>query len=183
MRVLISGGPGSGCTSTAERIGKELSIPVFDSDSFFHKPSEPPFQEQYSPEETREMLGSALSKVSSWIVSGSVATWGLNAFKPTHGVLLNVRKAVRLQRLVKRQRDQFGPRIDVGGDMHEEHEAFIEWAAGYEERPGIGRNLATDREFLLNHSNQFMSIDKVADMDVIVGEIVSFLSGTIVGTT
>lgn len=176
MRLLISGGPGSGCTSTAEKIGHEMGVAIFDSDSFFHKPSNPPFQEQYSPEERRLMLGSALTGNPSWIVSGSVATWGLSSFKPTHGVLLNVPKTVRLQRLVKRQRNQFGGRIDIGGDMHGEHEAFIEWAAAYEERVGIGRNLATDSEFLMNQCDSFMSIDQIADIHVIAGRIMNFLS-------
>lgn len=176
MRLLISGGPGSGCTSTAEMISREMGVPMFDSDSFFHKPSNPPFHEQYSPEERRLILGSTLSKESSWIVSGSVATWGLSSFTPTHGVLLNVPKTVRLQRLVKRQRNQFCARIDIGGDMHDEHEAFIEWAGAYEERVGIGRNLATDRAFLQNQCDSFMSIDEMADINVVAGIIMKFLS-------
>jgi hypothetical protein len=122
------------------------------------------------------MLGSALSGKLNWIVSGSVATWGLSSFRPTHGVLLNVPKMVRLQRLVKRQRNQFGARIDIGGDMHGEHEAFMEWAAAYEERVGTGRNLASDSEFLLSQCDAFMSIDEIADMDVIAGKIMHFLS-------
>jgi hypothetical protein len=90
-------------------------------------------------------------------------------------VFLNVPKEIRLQRLVKRQRDRFGQRIEVGGDMHDEHEAFIEWAGEYEDRPGKGRNLTTDREFLLSHSDRFMSLDKIADIEAIVGEIARFL--------
>lgn len=178
MRLLISGGPGSGCTSTAGRVSREMGIPLFDSDSFFHKPGDPPFQEQYSPEERRQRLGSALSKESTWIVSGSVATWGLSLFKPTHGVWLNVPKRVRLQRLVKRQRNQFGPGIEIGGDMHDEHEAFIDWAAAYEERSGTGRNLETDRGFLLAQCGRFMSIDQIADIDTIAEEVINFLSNT-----
>lgn len=175
MRLLISGGPGSGCTSTAEKISEKMGIPLFDSDSFFHIPSDPPFKKQYSPEERRAMLGSALSRESSWIVSGSVATWGLISFRPTHGVLLNVPALIRLSRLERRQRDRFGRRIDIGGDMHDEHEAFVGWAAAYEERHGIGRNLSTDREFILNHCDRFMSIDTMADINAIVTEIVGFL--------
>jgi adenylate kinase family enzyme len=176
MRLLISGGPGSGYTATAQQISVVMGIPLFDSDAFFHKPSDPPFHEPYSPEERRSLLGAALAQASSWIVSGSVATWGLESFHPTHGVLLKVPKPVRLQRLKKRQREQFGLRIDPGGDMHEEHEAFLVWAAAYEERTGSGRNLATDRTFLMNHCDHFISLDHVADMVVRVEEIMSFLS-------
>src|SRR5690606_16819331 len=119
-----------------------------DSDSYFHKPTDPPFQDQYTPEERRNRLGSALKAQSGWILSGSVATWGLDPFEPTHGVFLAIPKKVRLDRLATRQRNQFGPRIAPGGDMQEEHESFMEWAAGYEERTGAGRNSTTDRLFL-----------------------------------
>lgn len=175
MRLLISGGPGSGCTATAAEISEHLGVAAFDSDAFFHKPSNPPFLEQRSAEERRVLLSDALSNKSRWIVSGSVATWGLRSFTPTHGVLLAVPPAVRLQRLVQRQRLQFGARIDEGGDMRQEHEAFIDWAAGYEQRLGAGRNLATDREFLGSTCTRVMIVDEVAPLQRIVAKILSFL--------
>jgi len=104
IRLLISGGPGSGCTSTARALGGRLGVVVFDSDSYFHKPTEPPFQEQYTPEERRERLSTALSAQAGWILSGSVATWEVPQLQPTHGVFLNIPKEVRMSRLAARQR-------------------------------------------------------------------------------
>jgi adenylate kinase family enzyme len=176
MRILISGGPGSGCTSTADALGRQLGLPVFDSDSYFHKPSDPPFQEQYTPDERRVLLGAALKAERGWILSGSVATWGLDLLEPTHGVFLDIPTEVRLHRLINRQRNQFGPRIDSGGDMQEEHESFMEWAAGYEERSGPGRNSATDRVFLEAHCGQVLVISEDQGMVEIVSRIISFLS-------
>ena len=74
IRLLISGGPGSGCTSTAKAVGERLGVPVLDSDSYFHKPTDPPFQEQYTLEERRSMLGAVLGAQANWILGGSVAT-------------------------------------------------------------------------------------------------------------
>ena len=176
IRLLISGGPGSGCTATAEGVSEKLGIPLFDSDSFFHKPSEPPFQEQYSPVERRLMLETALSPQTNWVVSGSVATWELDSIEPTHGVLLNISREVRLQRLAERQRTQFGNRVEQGGDMHDEHQAFMDWAAGYESREERGRNLSTDRKFLVTQCDHFMSIDQVAGIDAIVERTCSFVT-------
>lgn len=34
----------------------------------------------------------------------------------------------RIERLKKRERENFGSRIDFGGDMYEIHQKFIEWA-------------------------------------------------------
>jgi adenylate kinase family enzyme len=175
MRILIFGGPGSGCTSTAGILAKQLGLPTFDSDSYFHKPTDPPFQEQYTPEERRDLLGTALASEPGWILSGSVATWGLDSLNPTHGVFLDIPSEVRLDRLLLRQRSQFRSRIDPGGDMHEEHESFMEWAAGYEDRAGPGRNATTDRAFLETHCGHFLALTEAQAMEEIVREITRFL--------
>lgn len=176
MRILISGGPGSGCTSTASAVGLVLDLPVFDSDSFFHRPTVPPFQQQYTPEERRDLLKSALKDKETWILSGSIATWGLSDFTPTHGVFLEIPCGERLKRLEQRQRTQFGSRIDPGGGMAEEHRSFLEWAAGYEDRVGAGRNLTTDRAFLESRCYRFMSIAEVTPFQELVTRVIEFLN-------
>lgn len=174
-RLLISGGPGSGCTSTARALGERLGVPVVDSDAYFHKPTDPPFQEQYTLEERRALLKPVLDPSGNWILSGSVATWGLHPLAATHGVFLKISKEVRLQRLLARQRDQFGARIEPGGDMQEEHEAFLEWAAGYEEREGAGRNLTTDRAFLTAQCARFVEVEGEATVNEIVARLEEFV--------
>ncbi len=176
MRVLISGGPGSGSTSTAMAVGKRLDLPVFDSDSYFHKPTDPPFQEQYSPEERRRLLSHALSTQASWILSGSVSTWGLTGLAPTHAVFLRIPTAERLERLKRRQRQQFGSRIDPGGDMEEEHESFMEWAAQYEIRTGRGRNLITDLTFLKSSGARLVGFSEIEPLEKMVARVIGFLS-------
>lgn len=121
------------------------------------------------------MLGSVLGEQASWILSGSVATWGLEALEPTHGVFLNVPREVRLGRLLNRQRSRFGVRIDSGGDMEQEHQSFLEWAAGYEDRTGSGRNLETDRAFLEAHCAHFLAVTDAAALGEIVAKIIGFL--------
>lgn len=176
MRILISGGPGSGCTSTASAVGAALDLPVFDSDSFFHKPTDPPFQQQYSSDERRDLLKSALSDKDAWILSGSIATWGLSDFASTHGVFLEIPCGERLKRLGERQRTQFGSRIEPGGDMAEEHRSFLEWADGYESRTGAGRNLTTDRAFMESRCDCFMSITEVTPFQEVVTRVIEFLN-------
>lgn len=173
MRILIMGGPGSGCSSTAAALSEVLGIPWFDTDDFFHKPSDPPFQEQYAVEQRRERLEAAL-QTPSWILSGSVATWGVE-LRPTHGLFLATPQEVRLQRLKQRERQRFGLRIEEGGDLFEEHTAFLRWAEGYESRIGEGRNLATDRTFCEKQSRHCLVLTNVPSMSRIVEETVAFL--------
>jgi adenylate kinase family enzyme len=158
VRVLITGGPGSGCTSTASWIAARLGLVHLDSDHYFHKPTDPPYQEQYSPEERRERLGGDLQAAPAWILSGSVATWGLPDLQATHGIILDVGSKVRLRRLVQRERERFGVRLDGGGDLQAEHEEFMRWAESYESREGRGRNLKTDFEFLVANTSQLLEI-------------------------
>ena len=178
MRVLISGGPGSGCTSTALEVGGILGIPVFDSDTYFHKPTDPPFQEPYSPDERRERLSHALAGLSSWILSGSVSTWGLTDLNPAHAVFLQIPTAERLDRLKRRQWAQFGSRIDPGGDMEEDHESFMAWAAEYENRSGHGRNLTTDLAFLESSGGFFVRYAEIEPLKNVAARVLGFLLET-----
>lgn len=41
-------------------------------------------------------------------------------------------KNVRIKRLKEREKRHFGSRIEMGGDMYENHVKFIEWAAAYD---------------------------------------------------
>ena len=176
-RLLISGGPGSGCTSTALAVGERLGLPVFDSDAFFHKVTDPPFQEQYSPEERRALLEEKLKNASGWILSGSVATWGMDreTLRPTHGVFLHVPKSARLARLTARQRKQFGEKIAPGGPLHAEHESFLEWAAGYEERKELGRNFTTDHVFVVASCPSFLELTGDEPLTEVVEKVVCLL--------
>ena len=171
MRVLISGGPGAGCTSTAERIASGFDLVAFDSDSYFHKLTDPPFQEPYSPDERRCLLSEALDRSPRWIVSGSIATWGLDLQPVSLGIFLDTPAEERLGRLMLRERQRFGGRIDAGGDLHEENREFMQWAAGYETRTGSGRNRRTDRDFLIGQCERFIEIDGQLTFEEVVSEI------------
>lgn len=179
MRILVSGGPGSGCTTTAVALGAALGLPVFDSDVFFHKPTDPPFQEQYSAEERRDLLLSALAGKGAWILSGSVAAWELPGLGATHGVFLQVPREERLRRLEGRQRGQFGQRIDAGGDMAGEHRSFMEWSRGYEAGAGKGRNLVTDLAFVEERCERFVIIAEVLPLGEVVSRVLGFLDESV----
>tara|TARA_R110002096_G_scaffold105923_7_gene233082 strand:- start:1483 stop:2058 length:576 start_codon:yes stop_codon:yes gene_type:complete len=176
MCVLISGGPGSGCTSTAKLLGDRLGIPVLDSDSFFHKPTNPPFQEQYSPVERRRLLSEALAQSSDWILSGSIATWDVDLPTIHFGVFMDIPKKVRMRRLELRERERFGDRIDVGGDMHTEKTLFMEWALAYEDRSGRTRNRVMDRDFLIGHCDHFIEVRHSQSLEEITSKIQSILA-------
>ena len=175
MRVIISGGPGSGCTSTAKILGKKLGVLVFDSDTFFFKPTNPPYQEQHSPEERRQLLSAALDQSEDWIISGSIAAWDLDLPIIDFGVFMDTPKDERLRRLELRERERFGSRVDAGGDMHIENRDFMEWASAYEDRLGRGRNRCMDRDFLIQRCRNFVEIGDTQSLDETAARIRDFL--------
>ena len=176
MRVLISGGPGSGCTSTAKLLGDKLGLQVLDSDTFFHKPTDPPFQEQYSPAERKQLLEDALDRSPNWILSGSIAMWDADLPTIQLGVFMDTPKEVRLRRLELRERERFGDRIDPGGDLHTENRLFMEWASAYEDRSGRSRNRSADRDFVIDQCDDFVEIRSSKSLDEITSEIGNLLS-------
>jgi hypothetical protein len=94
------------------------------------------------------MLEDATRWAGSWVLSGAIVGWG-DALIPTLDlvVFLYVPAKVRLARLRAREQERFGPEIEPGSAMHEQHQAFLRSSAGYD--TGIsGRILETDASWL-----------------------------------
>ncbi|MDG1204678.1 MAG: hypothetical protein P8N51_04840, partial [Pseudomonadales bacterium] len=167
--------PGSGATTTAEALARRLGVACFDSDDFFHKPSDPPFVEQYSKDERNQRIIDVVQSHDAWILSGSVCSWELSDLNFTHAVLLNVGASLRLNRLMPRERQRFGDRIDPGGDMHEENTGFMKWAASYETGELAGRSLPTERGFIDKYCAALLEIKEERPVDDLVDVIAEFL--------
>jgi adenylate kinase family enzyme len=118
------------CLGLATRLG----WPHFDTDDYFWLPSDPPFQHVRDRAERQALLGASLQGSARWVLSGSLCGWG-DVFIPQFElvIFLWVPPEVRLARLRARERDRHGAAIDPGGPLHDRFEAFIAWAAGYDE--------------------------------------------------
>lgn len=175
IRLLITGGPGSGASTTGARIARNLGIPRIDSDDYFHKPTDPPFQEQYSPDERRTLIHEAIAKSSSWLLSGSISSWGVGDIRFSHAVILNVGKEIRLERLRTREKERFGARIEAGGDMFEEHNSFLEWASHYESGDLEGRSLPAERAFISRCCDSHLELRGIFSLEVLEEKILDYL--------
>lgn len=89
---------------------------------------------------------------SSFILSGDCLNWGfpkeslLRCF--THVIFLYVPWELREKRIRDREIQRFGDRILKGGDMHQGHEDFIEWASHYDSGRRVGRSLLSQNNFI-----------------------------------
>jgi hypothetical protein len=75
-----------------------------------------------------------LTAHNAWVVSGSLCGWGDVAIPLFELVVfLSIPQDIRMARLHRREHARFGERILPGGDMYEQSQEFLAWAASYDE--------------------------------------------------
>jgi adenylate kinase family enzyme len=149
IRINVIGGSGSGTSTLGRALATALAIPHFDSDDYFHAPSDPPFQKPRDVEERLELICRDLRPDQNWVLSGGIVGWlPCPRLDFTFIVFLYVPTPVRIERLRFREWARFGSRIEEGGDMHDTHREFIEWASRYDEGDIEGKTLTRHEAFL-----------------------------------
>jgi adenylate kinase family enzyme len=150
MRLHIFGASGTGVSTLGEALGAVLGLPYFDSDDYFWKATDPPFTERCPPAQRDARLARDLAAHQSWLVGGSIVGWGepwLAAFDLV--VFLWLPPQLRLQRLHQREHARYGARILADPSQAARTQAFLAWAAGYDDSStGGSRTLANHTSWL-----------------------------------
>jgi adenylate kinase family enzyme len=150
MKLHLFGASGVGVTTLGLALGEALGVPYFDSDSYFWEPSDPPFTVRRPAAERDAALLADLAGRPRWIVGGSIVGWGgqwLTAFDPV--VFLWLPPAVRLHRLQLREQERYGDVIFADPRRVQQYQAFLKWAAGYDDGScGGSRTLANHNAWL-----------------------------------
>lgn len=133
-QIHILGASGSGTTTLGGAIAKRWGHLHLDSNDFFWEPTDPPYQQPRPRNKRVKLLDQALHNSERWVLSGSLCGWG-DGFIPHFElvVFLYVPEDIRLNRLHERETLRFGSRIEPGGDMYQDHQDFMRWAASYED--------------------------------------------------
>ena len=133
MRIHILGASGSGTTSIGRKLSENNIIPFFDIDEIFWKKSDIPFTVRRDINERKEKLSSIIANNNDWIISGAAVGWGDQLLHFSDCIiLLRCLTKTRIERLKKREIEQFGDRILPGNDMYENYMQFMEWASFYD---------------------------------------------------
>ena len=146
-RINVIGASGSGTSTVGRSLASTLSIPHFESDDYYHAPSDPPFQNRRADTDRYELICRDLLSNQNWVLSGGVSEWS-PVVKFTCIVFLYVPTPVRMERLRRRESHRFGERILKGGDMYTIHEEFIDWASRYDAGDIDGKTLARHEAYL-----------------------------------
>ena len=133
MKIHLLGPSCSGTSTLGKLIADKYNIPWIDSDSIFWIKTNPPFTTKRDKNERTKMLKDYFNKNDSLVLSGSALEWG--DFIKDHLdliILKYVDQENRIKRLMAREIERYGNRIDPGNDMYEIHKEFIEWNKKYE---------------------------------------------------
>jgi adenylate kinase family enzyme len=166
MKIHILGASGSGTTTLGIKLAKSLNISHFDSDDFFWEKTDPPFTKQTEIPIRLLKLISTLSEYDSWILSGSIMDWG-NILIPEfdYVVFVFLNNEIRMKRLLIREKERYGSRINNGNDMFNTHNEFMNWASKYDIAGLEIRSLISHTEWLKKIKCPVIKIENVYDID------------------
>lgn len=165
-RYHILGASGSGTTTLAKALSEALEIQFLDTDDFFWIPTDPPYIEKRPSEQRISLLEKEFSQYNSWVLSGSLCGWG-DVLIPYFDVFiyLYLPHEIRMDRLLIREHERHGDRIQPGGCLYDSHLEFIEWARKYDTADANMRSLKLHNEWLSKLPNKVIRLEGVIEVD------------------
>jgi adenylate kinase family enzyme len=177
--VHVLGASGSGTTTLGRAIAQAVGHVHLDTDDYYWEPTDPPFQRKREPVARVEMLGAALDAHPRWVLSGSLCGWG-DVFIPRFDlvIFLFVPTDIRLARLLERERRRFGAdALALGGPMQSIHEAFMVWAAGYDDGGEEMRSLRQHERWLAALPCPLVRLEEPLDVAAQLARLAERLAG------
>jgi hypothetical protein len=173
MRIHITGGSGSGTTTLGRKLAEQLGFAHFDGDDYYWQPTSPPYQEKREAGERLSKILKDLQTVPNAVVSGSVVGWGRELEDGFDFIVfLYLPASTRVQRLRTREIESFGA-VD---------QAFLEWAAQYDEGPPQGRSLAKHNAWLAVRNCPLVRLEQDLSVDDRIRLVLEAMSNLLVNT-
>jgi adenylate kinase family enzyme len=176
VRIFITGASCAGVTTLGQNLARLLDVRHVDVDDFFWMPTNPPFTTKRPVGERVSMIQEQLGD-NDWLLTGSCMGWGEALITAVDLIVFVVTPTpVRLERLAAREQARFGDRIAPGGDMHEIHVAFREWASQYDDPDFSGRNRAWHEAWIAQQRAALLRIDGEGAVEKIAADVIHALA-------
>lgn len=171
--IHVFGASGAGTSTMGEAL-EAHGYTHLDTDNYYWQKTDPMFLASRSKEERVRLLSQDLDKVKKCTVTGSLTGWG-DCLIPqfTLAVWLLTPTEVRIGRLEKREFERFGERIRPGGDMHEQHIEFMDWAKTYDTAMDDSRNRLTHSNWTRLLTCPLIVLDGTKPMDQLVKSVLN----------
>ncbi|ROM34145.1 adenylate kinase [Pseudomonas poae] len=176
MRIYITGASCAGVTTLGRTLAALLSLRHLDVDDFYWLPTDPPFTTKRPPNERVVLIQQRFGE-DNWVLTGSCMEWGDALINHAELIVfIATPTPVRLERLVARETQRYGGRIAPGGDMHEIHVAFKEWASRYDDPTFSGRNRALHEVWLSKQTVPVVRVDGLSSAEKMAQDVIHALS-------
>jgi len=164
-RIHIVGASGSGTTTLASELSKVAGYKHLDTDNYFWEDTDPKFQEKRPVEKRLRLLNDEFKKYDRWILSGSLCGWG-DVLIPKFDlvIFLKLPQNVRLERLLRREKERYGDEIEKGNSWYENHLVFMDWAAQYDNGDENVRSLELHNKWLKTVKCDVLRIEEVMEI-------------------
>lgn len=177
-RLLIMGASGTGTTSLAQSVANRWAVPHADADDYFWIPSAPPYVAKRPPAERLRLMREIFLPRHAWVLSGSVMGWGDPLRAEFDAVVfLHLDQQDRLGRLRAREAVRYGDRVLPGGELHQAHEEFLEWASGYDDPGFDGRSRVQHEAWLSTLACPVFRLDASRSRDKLVESTLTWVAG------
>lgn len=170
--IHIYGASGSGTSTLGRKISEELGYKFMDTDDYFWLPTNPKYTTKRSKEERLALMKKDILENENVVISGSLVDWG-DELIPLFTLVIRLvtDTEIRIKRIKQRERDKFGERIAQGGDMHQQHLEFIEWARKYDTGSVNMRSKAKHDEWQKLLQCKQIILNGADDLDKNLGEV------------
>ncbi|MNF97074.1 hypothetical protein D3C84_798900 [compost metagenome] len=176
LRIYITGASCAGVTTLGQNVATLLGLRQVDVDDYFWMPTNPPFTTKRPPSERVSLIQQKFGD-DDWVLTGSCMGWGEALITQVDLIVFVVTPTpVRLERLAAREKERFGDRIAPGGDMHEIHVAFREWASQYDNPNFSGRNRAWHEAWLSEQTAPVLRIEGMNSAEKMATDVIHALS-------
>lgn len=149
MKLSIFGASGSGTTTLGKKLAQLLDCKHLDADDYYWEPTDPPYQHKVPLDLRNARITKDFESNLTVIISGSMVSWGKHwesAFDLA--VFLYVPHALRMERLKKRETQRYGDLLYTDKAVISNHEAFLQWAAQYDDESFDGRSLKRHEQWM-----------------------------------
>ena len=161
MQLHVFGASGTGVTTLGQALSAALHVPYFDSDAYFWRATEPPFTQRRPAAARNARLARDLADATSWILGGSIGGWDAAWLTAPFNlvVFLWLPPDLRLRRLRAREHARYGERLATDPAQAARTQAFLEWAAGYDDSSTGGtRTLANHERWLTQFASPALEL-------------------------
>jgi len=175
-KIHILGASGSGTTTLASELCKQLGFKHLDTDNYFWEDTDPKFMEKRPVEDRLRLIRQEITHNKKWILSGSLCGWGDPLIEEFDLVIfLRIPKEVRLSRLYVREVQRYGDKIQEGKSWYKKHVEFMDWASQYDDGDTTVRSLKLHNEWLERVGCDVLRIEGAIEVDEKIDLVKKFI--------